>query len=84
VRHSLWVPAWLAGMLVIGVLGRYGSQDKDTGAYLLAKQILPGWIDLIVVVAFSLAIFHWAISLRLPPAETTEEIGKDAFQLAQV
>ena len=25
VRHAIWVPVWLAGCLLIGYLGRYGS-----------------------------------------------------------
>ncbi len=53
-RNAIWVPPWLIGMTVIGYFGRYGNG---------AQLDLPDWWDLVVVIAFSLAIFYWAITL---------------------
>jgi amino acid transporter len=52
----IWVPVWLAGMVVIGYFGRYGNG---------ATSDLPNWWDLVVVIAFSLVIFYWAVTLRV-------------------
>jgi amino acid transporter len=54
--NFIWVPVWLVGMIVIGYLGRYGNG---------ATNDLPNWWDLVVVIAFALVIFYWAVSLRV-------------------
>src|SRR3954468_9632349 len=53
-RSALWIGPWLAGQVLIGWLGRYGEG---------AHNVLPGWFDITVVVAFALTIFYWAVSL---------------------
>jgi hypothetical protein len=42
--------------IVIGLLGRYGDSQLN---------LLPEWIDLLVVVAFNLLIFGWAVRSAL-------------------
>ena len=69
--NAIWIAPWLGGHVVIGWLGRYKGGRGD----------LPSGIDLLVVTAFSLAIFYWAVSLSLRPAEAAEEVAKDAQQL---
>jgi amino acid transporter len=84
VRHAIWVPVWLAGCLLIGYLGRYGSTYSSgplEGHLKTAREVLPSWVDLIVVIGFSLAVFHWAVSLRLAQQEAQAEIERDSFQL---
>jgi amino acid transporter len=71
VRNSLWVWPWLAGHLIIGALGRYGG----------GRNILPDWIDIAVVVLFSLAIFYWSIALTLSRDATAAALAKDTQQL---
>jgi hypothetical protein len=63
---------WLGGQVVIGAIGRYGG----------GSNLLPNWVDLAVVLAFSLAIFYWAVSLSLSKADSATEVAKDAHQLA--
>ncbi|MCX4639784.1 APC family permease [Streptomyces platensis] len=55
-RSALWVWPWLAGMILIGRLGRYGGTET-----------LPDWWDLVIVVVFSLAIHYTAVHLAMPP-----------------
>ncbi len=55
-RSAAWVWPWLAGLLLIGRFGRYGG----TGA-------LPAWWDLLVVIAFSLAVHYAAVRLAMSP-----------------
>jgi amino acid transporter len=51
-RPAAWVAPWLVGLTLIGWLGRYGNG---------ALKWLPNWWDLVVVIAFSLVIFYWAV-----------------------
>jgi amino acid transporter len=71
-RNSWWVPVWLGGILVIGYLGRYGDTNRNT---------LPAFVDLGVVIAWSLAVYYVALAMRLEPNGVSEEVAKDAHQL---
>jgi amino acid transporter len=70
-RHAVWVGPWLGGHVLLGWLGRYGG----------GRNILPNWVDIGVVIAFALAVFHWATALRLSKEASAFELGKDAEQL---
>src|SRR2546430_1489365 len=54
IRNGLWIAPWLAGQVLIGVIGRYGEG---------AKNLLPNWIDIAVVIIFALTIFYWAVKI---------------------
>jgi amino acid transporter len=72
VRHAVWIGPWLGGHVFLGALGRYGDS---------ARNILPDWVDIAMVIVFALAIFYWALSLTLPTDGTAAAIAKDATQL---
>lgn len=72
VRHASWIAVWLGGQVVLGALGRYGAGSRE---------ILPDWVDIGVVLAFSLAVFHWAVRASLPAAQAATAIAKDAEQI---
>ena len=57
-RAASWIWPWLIGILVIGLLGRYGSGSLN---------VLPEWIDILFVVCLSLIMFYYAISLAMSP-----------------
>ena len=63
-RAASWVWPWLIGMTIIGVMGNYGAG---------ALHLLPNWIDLLVVVLFSLAIFYSAVRLAMS-SETVKAV----------
>jgi amino acid transporter len=66
-RAAQWILPWLAGLFIISWLGRYdGSPPTVFGVTLLATKHLPNWWDLLVLAAFSLAIFYWAEHSTLP------------------
>ncbi len=72
IRNAMWVGPWLGGQVFLGLLGRYGAG---------ARNILPDWIDILVVIAFSLAIFYWAVSLASTKETAVAAVAKDAKQL---
>jgi hypothetical protein len=45
---------------------------------------LPEWIDLLVVIAFSLVIFHYAVLETMSREKVQEAIAKDAHQIDYV
>src|SRR5207247_8165647 len=59
-KSAVWLPAWLIGMGIITWQGQYG--DGHTGN-------IPFWWDMLIVAAFSLAIYYWAMATRLPREE---------------
>ncbi len=70
-RNAIWVGPWLGGHVLLGWLGRYGG----------GRNVLPSWVDLGVVIVFSLAIFYWATALRLSKESSAVEVAKDAGQI---
>src|SRR5262249_15202650 len=71
--NAVWIGPWLAGHVAIGFLRRYRSR---------ARNILPNWLDIYVVVVFDHTIFHWEVYLTLNEAQVTAAVAKDAQQLA--
>jgi len=74
-RSAMWIGPWIFGSVIIGALGQYGVG---------ARKILPEWIDLLVVIVFSLIIYYWAISLTMSPEKVQAEIAKDRAQIDYV
>jgi amino acid transporter len=72
VRNAIWIGPWFGGQVLIGALGRYGVG---------ARNILPDWVDIAVVIVFALGIFYWAVSLTLTREGAVAAIAKDAQQL---
>lgn len=72
-RSALWIAPWLVGHILIGFMGRYGNG---------ARNILPNWLDIALVIVFALAIFYWAVSLSMSQVATAAAIARDADQLA--
>ena len=71
-RPAAWIGPWIAGSVIIGALGRYGTGSHGW---------LPEWVDLLVVIVFSLVIFYWAISLTMPQEKVDAAIAKDREQI---
>ena len=71
-RPAAWIGPWILGSVIIGALGRYGVGSHSW---------LPEWVDLVVVIAFSLAIFYWAVSLTMPHDKVVAAIAKDREQI---
>jgi amino acid transporter len=73
IRNAFWIAPWLAGQVLLGWLGRYGNG---------ARNVLPNWFDIALVIIFALGIYYWAVSLSLTTDGTNAAVTKDAQQLA--
>lgn len=61
-RAAIWIIPWLVGIIIISWLGQYdGSPPTVFGVTLLATKHIPNWWDLLVMAAWSLAIYYWAV-----------------------
>lgn len=71
IRNSIWMGPWLGGHVILGAIGRYGG----------GRNILPNWVDIAVVLVFSLVVFYWAVAQSLSKAGAAAEVAKDAHQI---
>jgi amino acid transporter len=81
-RGSVWMWPWMIGTLVIGLLGRYDSGSNPKGGGEL--NLLPNWVDLIVVIGFSLAVYYWAVRLTIDERQVDAAIEADQAALAEM
>jgi amino acid transporter len=73
-RAASWIWPWLIGMTIIGLIGRYGKG---------AHMVLGNWVDLLVVVLFSLVIFYWAVSLAMTPEQIKSAVETEKRQIEE-
>lgn len=66
-----WVWPWLAGMTVIGWLGRYGG-----------NKTLPEWWDIVAVIAFSLVVFYAAVRMAVSSDEVRAAVAAEEAEIA--
>lgn len=67
----VWMVPWFGGLTAISYFGRYGDR---------ATMVIPEWVDLGVVAAFSLVIFYVAVWFRLPGEEVVDAVEVDKFE----
>jgi amino acid transporter len=61
-----WLPVYLVGMGLIVYFSDFGPTETVNGASVPAHQVFGlGW-DMLVVAAFSLFIYYWAMAVALP------------------
>jgi amino acid transporter len=68
-KSAQWLPVYLIGMGIISWQGQFGPDN--TGR-------IPLWWDIIIVAAFSLVIYFWAMATRLPREEMLMLVQRQA------
>jgi amino acid transporter len=66
-RAAQWLPVYLLGMGAIVYLSDFGP---------LKSPVFPLWWDILVVTAFSLIVYYWAMAVALPAERIEEMIGE--------
>ena len=74
-RAAQWLPVYLVGMGLISWQGRYCWKGPARTTSCGATAAVPQWWDLLLVAAFSLGIYSWALAVRLPDEEAQGYIG---------
>ncbi|MGH3604866.1 MAG: APC family permease [Pseudonocardiaceae bacterium] len=70
-RSLVWILPWFAGLTVISYFGQYGG-----------TKLIPEWVDLGVVAAFSLVICYVAVRLSLPSHRVAAAVAADEHEVA--
>jgi amino acid transporter len=70
-KSAVWLPVWLIGMGIISWQGQYsGAPSSDKHPLPPTNTFHIGfWWDMLVVIAFSVAIYLWAMRTKLPRDE---------------
>jgi amino acid transporter len=78
-RSAMWIGPWMLGLTLISLWGNYGSDDDGH-----KSAIFPGtqW-DIVVVAAFSLVIFYWAVSLAVPSEVVQAAVDAEADKVEE-
>ena len=74
---AVWIGPWLLGMTVISAIGRYTSETNGVSSH----THLANWWDLLLVIAFNLVIFQWAVHSAISTAEVKALVEVDKDQL---
>jgi amino acid transporter len=77
-RSAQWLPVYLIGMGIISWQGQFSGQSSKTPLPPTNTGNLPFWWDMLVVAAFSLAIFYWAQATKLPRAEMLDLVARQS------
>jgi len=68
-KSAIWLPAWLIGMGIISWQGQYSGSGDAHPLPPTNTGHIGFWWDMLVVAAFSVAIYLWAMATRLPREE---------------
>ncbi len=79
-KSAVWLPAWLIGMGIISWQGQYsGAASSDKHPLPPTNTFHIGfWWDILVVAAFSVAIYFWAMRTKLPRDEMLLLVNRQA------
>jgi amino acid transporter len=87
-RAAGWVIPWLIGLAIISWQGQYTSSPSTVfGLTLDPTKKIPTWWDLLVIAAFSLAIYYWAMAVSMSKAKVhvaVEEVEHEAESSEEV
>ena len=78
-RSAVWIPVWLIGLGIISWQGQFAGGAVKAP---LNTGHIPFWWDIVVVAAFSLAIYYWAMASRLPREEMLALVDEQAHEPA--
>ncbi|MGH3772599.1 MAG: APC family permease [Pseudonocardiaceae bacterium] len=70
-QSLVWILPWFTGLTVISYLGQYGG-----------TKLIPEWVDLGVVAAFSLVICYLAVALSLPTHRVRAAVAAEEREAA--
>jgi ABC-type dipeptide/oligopeptide/nickel transport system permease component len=78
-KPAQWLLPYLIGMGIISWLGQFPLKG-DGGAPPINTFHIPSWWDYLIVAAFSLVIYFWAMAARLPREQMQERVARQTRQ----
>ena len=77
-RSAQWLPIYLIGMGIISWQGQFSGQSSTTPKAPTNTNAIPFWWDMVIVAAFSLAIYYWAQLTRLKRDQMLDLVGRQS------
>ena len=79
-KSATWLPVYLIGMGIISWQGQYsGAASGDTHPLPPTNTFnIPFWWDMVIVAAFSLFIYYWAMRVKLSRAEMLNLVNRQS------
>jgi len=77
IRAGSWLPVYLIGMGLISWQGQYGGGAKLAP---VNTNFIGLWYDLLIIAAFSLVIYYWALATKLPREEMLALVNAQAAE----
>jgi amino acid transporter len=77
-KSAQWLPVYLIGMGIISWQGQYSGQSSKTPLPPTNTGNIPFWWDMLVVAAFSLIIYYWAMAVKLSRKEMLDLVNRQA------
>jgi amino acid transporter len=74
-KSAVWLPAYLIGM---GLISWQGQFSGGAVAAPVNTNNIPFWWDMVIVAAFSLVIYFWAMATRLPREEMLDLVSRQS------
>jgi hypothetical protein len=65
-KSAVWLPVWLIGMGIISWQGQYSG---GAVAAPVNTNNIPFWWDMVIVAAFSVIIYYWAMATKVSREE---------------
>jgi amino acid transporter len=75
-KSAVWLPAWLIGLGIISWQGQYSGSGDAHPLPPTNTFHIGFWWDILVVAAFSVAIYFWAMRTKLPRDEMLLLVNK--------
>jgi hypothetical protein len=75
-KSAVWLPVWLIGLGIISWQGQYSGQSSSTPLPPTNTGHIGFWWDMLIVAAFSVAIYFWAMRTKLPRDEMLLLVNK--------
>jgi amino acid transporter len=77
-KSAQWLPVYLIGMGIISWQGQFSGQSSTTPLPPTNTGNIPFWWDMLVVAAFSVIIYLWAIRTSLPRDEMMDLVNRQS------
>jgi amino acid transporter len=77
-KNAVWMPVWLIGMGIISWQGQFSGQSSTTPKPPVNTGNIGFWWDILVVAAFSVVIYYWAMRTKLPRDEMLLLVNRQA------
>jgi len=72
-KSAQWLPVYLLGMGIISWQGQYGPNNT--------YRIPFGW-DMLIVAVFTVAVYYWAVAVRLPREEVQRLVSLQSARMS--